>query len=87
MPNNQSKYDRLIDRAKQVSAVRGAVVHPCDESSLRVVQAAKRPAHSGSRRPAQRIKTVAREHDLDIGSFELIDAHSEAAAAGGAADP
>ena len=32
--------------------------------------------------PAQRIKAVAREHDLDIGSFELIDvAHSEAAAA------
>jgi phosphate acetyltransferase len=74
----------LINDAKQVSAVRGAVVHPCDESSLSgVVQAAKNrlliPVLVG---PAQRIKAVAREHDLDIGSFELIDVdHSETAAA------
>ena len=84
MPENQSKYDRLINDAKQVSAVRGAVVHPCDESSLSgVVQAAANglliPVLVG---PAQRIKSVAREHDLDIGAFELIDVgHSEAAAA------
>jgi phosphate acetyltransferase len=81
---SQSKYDRLISRAKQVSAVRGAVVHPCDETSLSgVIQAAANglliPVLVG---PAQRIKTIAREHGLDIGSFELIDvAHSEAAAA------
>jgi phosphate acetyltransferase len=32
--------------------------------------------------PAERIKRIAREHDLDIGSFEFIDvAHSQAAAA------
>jgi phosphate acetyltransferase len=84
MPDNQSKYDRLIDRAKQISAVRGAVVHPCDQSSLTgTVQAAQNdllvPVLVG---PAERIKTIARAHDLDIGSFELIDApHSEAAAA------
>jgi phosphate acetyltransferase len=84
MSDSQSKYDRLINRAKQVSAVQGAVVHPCDESSLTgVVQAAQNrlliPILVG---PAQRIKTIAREHDLDIGSFELVDApHSEAAAA------
>jgi phosphate acetyltransferase len=81
---SQSKYDRLISRAKQVPAVRGAVVHPCDETSLSgVIQAAANglliPVLVG---PAQRIKTIAREHGLDIGSFELIDvAHSEAAAA------
>ncbi len=84
MSNGQSKYDRLISRAKQASAVRCAVVHPCDESSLTgVVQAAQNgllvPILVG---PAQRIRTIAREHDLDIGPFELIDvAHSEAAAA------
>jgi phosphate acetyltransferase len=84
MSESQSKNDRLINRAKQVPAVRGAVVHPCDESSLSsVVQAAANglliPVLVG---PAQRIKAVAREHDLDIGSFELIDVgHSEAAAA------
>ena len=75
MPESQSKYDRLINRAKQVSAARGAVVHPCDESSLSgVVQAAANglliPVLVG---PAQRIKAVAREHDLDIASFEVID--------------
>jgi phosphate acetyltransferase len=84
MSDGQSKYDRLISRAKQVSAVRCAVVHPCDESSLTgVVQAAQNglliPILVG---PAQRIKTIAGEHDLDDGSFELVDiAHSEAAAA------
>jgi phosphate acetyltransferase len=84
MSDGQSKYDRLINRAKQVSAVRGAVVHPCDESSLSgAVQAAQNglliPVLVG---PAQRIKNIAREHGLDIGSFELIDTgHSEAAAA------
>jgi phosphate acetyltransferase len=83
MTEGLSKYDRLIHRAKQVSAVRGAVVHPCDENSLRgVFQAVETglliPILVG---PAQRIQTIAREHDLDIGSFELIDApHSEAAA-------
>jgi len=84
MAGSQSKYDRLINRAKQAPAVRGAVVHPCDESSLRgVVQAVENrlliPVLVG---PADRIKTMARQHDLDIGAFELVDApHSEAAAA------
>ena len=84
MSDSQSKYDRLINRAKQVSAVRCAVAHPCDKSSLTgVVQAAQNglliPILVG---PEERIKTIAREHDLNIGSFELVDvAHSEAAAA------
>jgi phosphate acetyltransferase len=84
MSESQSKYDRLINRAKQVSAMRGAVVHPCDESSLSgIVQAAANglliPILVG---PAQRIKSIAREHDLDIGTFELVDVpHSDAAAA------
>jgi phosphate acetyltransferase len=84
MSDGQSKYDRLISRGKQASGVRCAVVHPCDESSLTgVVQAAQNgllvPILVG---PAQRIRTIAREHDLDIGPFELVDAaHSEAAAA------
>jgi phosphate acetyltransferase len=84
MSGSQSKYDRLINRAKQVSAMRGAVVHPCDESSLSgIVQAAANglliPILVG---PAQRIKSIAREHDLDIGTFELVDVpHSDAAAA------
>jgi phosphate acetyltransferase len=59
------------------------VVHPCDESSLRgAIEAADAglivPTLVG---PATRIRAIAREHDLDIGRFELVDAgHSEAAA-------
>jgi phosphate acetyltransferase len=84
MAGSQSKYDRMVDRAKQAPAVRCAVVHPCDESSLSgVVQAVENglliPVLVG---PAERIKNVARQHGIDIAPFELVDApHSEAAAA------
>jgi phosphate acetyltransferase len=79
-----SKYDRLIERAKQVPSARTIVVHPCDETSLRgAVDAAAAdlivPILVG---PASRITAVAREHRLDIGDFDLVDvAHSEQAAA------
>jgi phosphate acetyltransferase len=79
-----SKYDRLIAAAKAVPAVSTIVVHPCDESSLRgAVDAAEAgiitPILVG---PAAKIKETAAKHDLNIGSFEIVDApHSEAAAA------
>ena len=79
-----SKYERLIDGAKQVPPARTIVVHPCDETSLRgVVDAAEAglivPILVG---PASRITAVAREHHLNIGKFDLVDvAHSEQAAA------
>ena len=82
----QSKYDRLIARAKSVPAGRTVVVHPCDETSLRgAVSAAEAgiiaPILVG---PAARIKEVGRAHKLDIRNFELVDApHSDAAAAKG----
>jgi phosphate acetyltransferase len=81
-----TKYERLIARAKQVPPARTVVVHPCDETSLRgAVQAAEIgiivPTLVG---PAGRIAAVAREHQLDIDRFEIVDvAHSEAAAAKG----
>src|SRR3954451_7736646 len=80
----QSKYDRLIAKAKGVPAVKTIVVHPCDETSLRgPVEAAEAgiivPILVG---PAAKINEVARSHDLDIGKFEIVDApHSDAAAA------
>jgi phosphate acetyltransferase len=80
----QSKYDRLIARAKGVPPAKTVVVHPCDEASLRgTIEAAEagviRPILVGS---AQKINAVARKSDLDIGKFELIDTpHSDAAAA------
>jgi len=78
-----SKYERFIAKAKGVSA-RTIVVHPCDETSLRgATEAAEAriidPILVG---PAAKIDTVAREHRLQIGAFELVDvAHSDAAAA------
>ena len=80
----QSKYDRLIARAKKVHPAATLVVYPCDEPSLRgAMEAAETgiivPTLVG---PAARITAVAREHELDIERFEIVDAgHSEAAAA------
>jgi phosphate acetyltransferase len=79
----QSKYERLLARAKQVPPAITLVVHPCDESSLRgAIEAADAgiivPILVG---PAARIGEVAREHRFDISRFEIVDAgHSEAAA-------
>jgi phosphate acetyltransferase len=80
----QSKYERLIARAKQVPAAITVVAHPCDETSLRgAVEAAEAgiivPILVG---PAEKISAVAQRHGLDIGRFEVVDApHSDAAAA------
>lgn len=80
----QSKYDRLIARAKEVRAATTVVAHPCDETSLRgPLDAAAAgiivPILVG---PSARITAVAREHGLDVSRFEIVDApHSEAAAA------
>jgi phosphate acetyltransferase len=81
-----AKYERLIAHAKQVPPATTIVVHPCDETSLRgAIEAADLgiivPILVG---PAAKIATAARENELDIGRFEIVDAaHSEAAAAKG----
>ncbi len=80
----ESKYDRLVAKAKEVAAATTMVVHPCNESSLRgAVEAAEAgmiiPILVG---PAAKIAAVAREHKLDVSRFEVVDVvHSEAAAA------
>jgi len=82
--SGESKYDRLIAKARSASAVKTVVAHPCDESSLRgAVEAAEAgiidPILVG---PADKIKAVAREHKIDIGKFEIVDVpHGEAASA------
>jgi len=79
----ESKYERLVARAKQVAPAQTIVVHPCDESSLRgPVEAAAlgiiKPILVG---PAARIKKVASEHGIKISDFQVVDSpHSEAAA-------
>jgi phosphate acetyltransferase len=79
----ESKYERLITRAKQVPPAQTIVVHPCDESSLRgAVEAAElgiiKPILVG---PAAKISKVAEEHRIEISGFQVVDApHSDAAA-------
>ena len=78
-----TKYERLVARAKGVSAARTIVVHPCDETSLRgPVEAAQAglivPTLVG---PAAKISGVAREHGLRIEGFEIVDVPDSGAAA------
>src|SRR5262245_33810946 len=79
-----AKYERLIARAKQVPPATTIVVHPCDETSLRgAAEAAEAgliiPILVG---PAAKIAAVARQHNVDISRFEVVDAaHSDDAAA------
>jgi phosphate acetyltransferase len=78
------KYEQLLARCKGMTAVPTAVAHPCDDASLgAVVEAARAgiiaPILVG---PADRIRAVAKDFDLDITACEVVDApHSHAAAA------
>jgi phosphate acetyltransferase len=70
-----AKYDGLIAKAKNVSAEKTIVVHPCDETSLRgPIEAAEAgiivPILVG---PATKITAIAHEHKLDISRFEIVD--------------
>jgi phosphate acetyltransferase len=79
-----SKYDRLIDAAREIRAVPTAVAHPCDESSLKgALDAATagmiQPILVG---PEGRIRGVAEKLGIDLGAAEIVDVpHSHAAAA------
>ena len=83
MQAKHEKYERLIARAKAVEPIRCAVVHPCDESSLRgALEAAQQglfvPILVG---PEVKIRKVAAEFDLDLSGCSIVDAeHSEASA-------
>src|ERR1700733_3752353 len=79
-----SKYDRLIARAKEVPAATTIVAYPCEETALRgPLEAAEAgiivPILVG---PAAKISGLARKHGLDISRVEIVDVpHSDAAAA------
>ena len=84
MERKHEKYERLIARCKGISPIPTAVAHPCDESSLRgALEAAElgilQPILVG---PRNKIEAVAKQFNLDISPYELVDAeHSVAAAA------
>jgi len=83
MDRKHEKYERLLDRCREWPATPTAVAHPCDETSLAgAVDAAQlgllTPILVG---PEQKIKAVAKEHDIDISRFEVVDTpHSHASA-------
>jgi len=83
MEQKHAKYERLLARCKELAPVPTAVAHPCDESSLRgAVEAAEKgiiqPILVG---PRSKIEAVAKQFQLDISAFQLVDApHSVAAA-------
>jgi phosphate acetyltransferase len=78
------KYQRLLEFCKTLPPTPTAVAHPCDESSIRgAVDAAKlgliQPILVG---PRARIEAAARQADIDISRYEIVDApYSEASAA------
>ena len=82
--NTHQKLDELIAKARKHPPVKVAVAHPCDQVSLESAVAAAKlglmtPILVG---PEQRIREVAAKHELDIGSFEIVDAsYSEDSAA------
>src|SRR5213078_2419804 len=78
------KYERLLEFCKTLPPTRTAVVHPCDESSLKgAVDAARlhliAPILVG---PRARIEAVAKQYSIDLGEIPIVDApYSEASAA------
>jgi phosphate acetyltransferase len=83
MEQKHKKYEGLIARCKALTPVPTAVAHPCDESSLKgAVEAAElgilQPILVG---PRAKIEAVAKQFQLDISRYEIVDApHSHAAA-------
>lgn len=83
MATKHEKYERLIAHCQRLEPVATAVVHPCDEASLRgAIEAAElkllKPILVG---PRAKIEAVAAACDIDISGVELIDVpHSHAAA-------
>ncbi len=83
MERTHEKYERLIARCQGLEPIACAVVHPCDESSLRGALEAARdglivPVLVG---PESKIRRVAEECGLDLTGLTIVDApHSEAAA-------
>jgi phosphate acetyltransferase len=76
MERQHDKYQRLLDFCKSLPPTTTAVAHPCDQSSLQgAVDAARlgliAPILVG---PRARIEAVAKQHNISIAHFEIVDA-------------
>jgi phosphate acetyltransferase len=86
MEHQHEKYRRLIDYCRSTSPTPTAVAHPCDQSSLQgAVEAAQMgliaPILVG---PGERIAAIAKQHEIDIAPYPIVDApfsHASAVAA------
>jgi phosphate acetyltransferase len=83
MSRKHEKYEQLIARCKELTPAPTAVAHPCDESSLRgAVEASElgilKPILVG---PRSKIEATAAKFQLNVASYQIVDApHSHAAA-------
>ena len=79
-----NKYQDFIEMCSALDSPRTAVAHPCDESSLRAALVASQeeliePVLVG---PGAKIRSIAKEFDIDISAFTVVDTpHSHASAA------
>lgn len=69
------KYEKLLERCKDLEAIPTAVVHPCEASALAGAMEAAgkgliRPILAG---PAERIKDVAEQAQVALGDAEIVD--------------
>jgi phosphotransacetylase len=78
------KYERLLERCKALAPIPTAVAHPCEVTALSgAVDAAKlgliTPILVG---PAEKIKAIAADAQIDLSGLEIVDTpHSKASAA------
>jgi phosphate acetyltransferase len=83
MEQKHAKYQRLLERCRQLPATVAAVAHPCDEASLKgAVEAAElgllRPILVG---PRKKIEALANQFSIDVSKYQVVDSpHSHAAA-------
>jgi phosphate acetyltransferase len=86
MEHQHEKYRRLIEICRSMPPTPTAVVHPCDQGSLQgAVEAARMgliaPILVG---PSERIVAIAKQHEIDIAPYPIVDApfsHASAEAA------
>jgi len=70
------KYERLLERCKQLEPIPTIVVHPCEQSALAAAVEAGRlgliaPVLVG---PVAKINDVAKSADVDVSKLEIVDA-------------
>ena len=78
------KYERLLERCKALAPIPTAVAHPCEATALSgAVDAAKLGLITPILvAPAEKIKTIATDAQIDLSGLEIVDTpHSKASAA------